>query len=121
MYGVRIPYQSADLQKLVPHVAQLGRCPFCDELLSVATLSFDHATPLARGGGFTLENLLPCCLSCNTAKGVLTADEFRALWLWLKQLPHYPQHNTLARLKLGAARLYGGKRRSNYRRRRRFK
>jgi 5-methylcytosine-specific restriction endonuclease McrA len=37
----------------------------------------DHVMPRARGGADTLENLVPCCSSCNERKGTKTVEEFR--------------------------------------------
>src|SRR5690606_37713498 len=36
----------------------------------------DHKTPLSRSGTNDIENLVPCCVSCNIAKGSMTAQEF---------------------------------------------
>lgn len=42
-------------------------------------LTVDHLVPISRGGGNDLENLSPCCDSCNSRKGALTMREFRAV------------------------------------------
>ncbi len=40
--------------------------------------TIDHATPVNCGGNHKIENLLPCCRSCNSAKSEMTVEEFRA-------------------------------------------
>ena len=41
--------------------------------------SIDHATPLSRGGTNSLDNLIPCCVSCNSKKHDKTLVEFNPL------------------------------------------
>lgn len=36
----------------------------------------DHKTPICRGGGNSLDNLVPSCRSCNAKKHDLTVEEF---------------------------------------------
>lgn len=39
------------------------------------TIKIDHVVPLSRGGSNALDNLVPCCTSCNSSKGArLVAD-----------------------------------------------
>jgi 5-methylcytosine-specific restriction endonuclease McrA len=52
-----------------------GRCAYRGE---VAPLQVDHRTPLTRGGANSIDNILPACRKCNTEKGQLTEEEFRA-------------------------------------------
>jgi len=44
-------------------------CYLCHRHVSRATLSFDHVTPLARGGSHSPENLRVVHLRCNIKKG----------------------------------------------------
>lgn len=39
--------------------------------------TIDHATPRARGGSDSLDNLLPCCNYCNGHKCDMTVEEYR--------------------------------------------
>lgn len=41
-------------------------CCYCGEN---STMTRDHFVPVSEGGGFTLENILPACRSCNSSKG----------------------------------------------------
>jgi len=51
----------------------------CDKPFGISEISLDHRTPMADGGGTTLENLAVCCLRCNRAKGPVGEAEFLAL------------------------------------------
>jgi 5-methylcytosine-specific restriction endonuclease McrA len=42
------------------------RCAYCG---ARRPLSRDHVIPLIRGGSDAIENVVPACLSCNSAKG----------------------------------------------------
>ena len=39
--------------------------------------TIDHIVPISKGGGvFDIENVTPCCGTCNTKKGNKTLEEF---------------------------------------------
>jgi hypothetical protein len=42
-----------------------NRCVYCGE---VKPLTMDHIIPLSKGGQHTKNNIIPACLSCNSAK-----------------------------------------------------
>lgn len=44
-------------------------CQYCRRKLSVSQLNLDHVIPKSRGGRMTWDNLVACCLRCNTRKG----------------------------------------------------
>lgn len=58
-------------------VAYAHRCAYCGHS---GVMTKDHRIPLIRGGGNSIENILPACPPCNQRKGGLTEDEFRARW-----------------------------------------
>lgn len=37
----------------------------------------DHVVPISKGGTNDLQNLVPCCRSCNNCKRNLSVEEFR--------------------------------------------
>jgi hypothetical protein len=76
-------------------------CAYCGAVLSVATLTFDHATPTCRAADYTLGNLAVCCGSCNTAKGLLTAEEFLGLLALLRTWHPRASGDVLGRLRSG--------------------
>ena len=43
--------------------------------------TIDHLTPLSKGGGNTLDNLVIACKTCNHEKGNLNVCEFKPLIL----------------------------------------
>lgn len=43
-----------------------NHCAYC--LLPLAKAEIEHMNPLSRGGGHTLENVVPACRSCNAKK-----------------------------------------------------
>lgn len=55
------------------------RCAYCT--LSCWEL-VEHATPISRGGGTTVDNCLPCCHRCNCAKQARTIEECLSVDLW---------------------------------------
>jgi 5-methylcytosine-specific restriction endonuclease McrA len=53
-------------------------CYICEKLMPKSETTLDHK--LSRGRHpelrYVLDNLAPCCLPCNTAKGSLDVDEY---------------------------------------------
>lgn len=54
-----------------------GTCSYCDEKISDENAVIDHVVPKSKGGKNNIENLLPCCWSCNSSKGTKSLDDFR--------------------------------------------
>lgn len=52
------------------------RCFYCKRELDELSAHRDHQIPLSRGGSDKIENIVPCCQSCNSKKGAKTAEEF---------------------------------------------
>lgn len=44
------------------------RCAYCGD--SKAPLTQDHVVPISKGGPHTIENIVPACRRCNTAKWI---------------------------------------------------
>lgn len=51
-------------------------CVFCGTDKKVG---LDHDIPFAQGGLNVLNNVQPCCLSCNSSKNDKTSDEYREI------------------------------------------
>ena len=51
------------------------RCQYCGETFPMSKLSLDHVMPRSRGGENTWENVVCCCMVCNTKKGGRTPRE----------------------------------------------
>lgn len=58
---------------------QRWRCYYCDSPLLRWAFTYDHKTPLVRGGSNGGSNLCACCKPCNQSKGHLTVPEFYAV------------------------------------------
>lgn len=64
--------------------AQRWKCAYCRCLMTAEdygngkVATFDHLTPLSRGGKTRRENLVLACITCNQAKGSMTEVEYRA-------------------------------------------
>lgn len=101
-HGAALDYGLCDLRNLIHSAIADGKCPFCRGPITEANFGIDHADPVCRSGGFDFANLIVCCMPCNSAKGPLTATEFRALLAILATWPEQARKNTLARLKAGA-------------------
>lgn len=43
-------------------------CQYCGQQRHTADLTFDHVLPRSKGGQTTWENVLTCCVPCNTGK-----------------------------------------------------
>lgn len=53
-------------------------CAICTEpFKSMKEITFDHKTPISKGGLDELDNLQLAHLSCNQEKGTMTDEEFR--------------------------------------------
>jgi 5-methylcytosine-specific restriction endonuclease McrA len=101
-----LDYALADLEDLV---RRSPCCCYCGCPLSPATFALDHATPTARGGRHALGNLLVCCEVDNQRKGILTADEYRALWRLLSTWHPRAGADVLRRLRAGGRRYATGR------------
>jgi 5-methylcytosine-specific restriction endonuclease McrA len=67
-----------------------GRCYYCGSLLEhKTTFCIDHIVPRISGGGDELENVVPACRSCNSAKGTKQLEEFR----FYKRMQKYEKQN----------------------------
>jgi hypothetical protein len=68
--------QRASRQKILSKTN--GHCMYCGiKLSSPENFSIDHVVARVSGGENTVENLVPCCRSCNSAKRTKDLDEFR--------------------------------------------
>ncbi len=53
-------------------------CYYCQKsIISLDDHSFDHKTPICRGGSNEWSNIESTCKDCNLKKGDLTEEEFR--------------------------------------------
>lgn len=79
------------------------RCQYCGSAFPTSQLSFDHVTPRSRGGQTSWENVVTCCLKCNSRKANRTPQE---AGMKLHVHPARPKHNPLLLGKLGNPRYH---------------
>ena len=46
-----------------------GRCAYCERVLSMCEMTYDHVVPKSKGGIHSWDNVVCACARCNTAKG----------------------------------------------------
>ena len=73
------------------------QCQYCRKTFPLAQLSFDHIVPRSRGGKTSWENVVCCCLKCNSKKGDRTPEE---AGFKLYRKPTKPKQNPLLSVKL---------------------
>jgi len=54
-----------------------GVCPFCECQISKISCHMAHDIAHANGGEATIDNLYPCCSSCNLSMGTKSYEEMR--------------------------------------------
>lgn len=59
-----------------------GHCAYCGQHLKQKNMTVDHLVPQSRGGGNNIENLMPCCKSCNSMKAADKLRVFRLRFFW---------------------------------------
>lgn len=59
-----------------------NRCAYCGE---EKPLTQDHIIPVSKGGGYTKQNIVPCCGSCNSRK------QDRDFIAWFKGMPFFSE------------------------------
>jgi 5-methylcytosine-specific restriction endonuclease McrA len=54
-----------------------GHCWYCGKKLDNGIFTIDHVIPKNKNGGNEIDNLVPCCQSCNSQKCKKSVEEFR--------------------------------------------
>ena len=52
-------------------------CIYCGQPVTEDTVTIEHIMPIQRGGHNVIDNVEPCCRSCNLSKGTKTLEEWR--------------------------------------------
>ena len=63
------------------------RCQYCWKQLTLSQMSLDHVVPRSQGGDTNWENIVCCCVKCNTTKGNRTPKQAD---MELRQRPRKP-------------------------------
>jgi len=62
-------------------------CQYCAKQLTLSQMSLDHVLPRSQGGDTSWENIVCCCVKCNTTKGNRTPKQAN---MELQQQPQKP-------------------------------
>ena len=71
-----------DSKKFAIFMKYDGHCGYCGKKLHRDTMTVDHIVPVSRGGGNSLENLMPSCRECNEAKAADNLEMLRIHLVW---------------------------------------
>ena len=93
----RVPKQTLRFNRRNLFARDGHRCQYCGKNAPPQQLSMDHVVPRSRGGQTTWENIVCCCVKCNTRKGGRTPKEAR---MQLLKTPSKPRYNPLLAQKL---------------------
>jgi 5-methylcytosine-specific restriction endonuclease McrA len=72
-----------------------NRCQYCGGRFQTRDLNLDHVVPLSRGGKSTWENVVCCCIPCNSRKGGMLPDE---VGMRLIHAPSRPRWHPLVKI-----------------------
>lgn len=98
-----LPRQHVRLNRRNVFARDAHCCQYCGKSLPPSQLSFDHVTPRSRGGATEWENVVTCCLTCNSRKGDRTPQE---AGMELRRRPLKPVHNPMLNVKMGNPRYH---------------
>ncbi len=73
----RMPIQTVRFNRKNLFARDDHRCQYCGTEQPVHKLSLDHVVPRSHGGPTTWENIVACCLRCNSRKGGRTPKQAR--------------------------------------------
>lgn len=95
----RLPRQDVKLNRRNIFARDRNQCQYCGKRFATSELSLDHIKPRSHGGQSTWENLVCCCLSCNTRKGGRTPEQAH---MKLTRQPVKPRRNPVVSMRLGS-------------------
>lgn len=75
-----------------------GMCQYCGKDLKRQEITYDHIIPKSQGGDTSWENVVTCCLDCNSKKGGRTPRQAR---MKLLKIPKRPKWNMSLRITIG--------------------
>lgn len=78
-----------------------NKCKYCDKILNINTMVFDHIIPVSKGGPTTKDNLQIICKTSNTMKGSLNENHFNMLLEFLDTVPPEVKRDISIRLARG--------------------
>ena len=94
----RLPRQDVKLNRRNIFARDHNRCQYCGKSFSTSELSLDHVLPRSQGGPASWDNLVCCCVGCNSKKGGRTPTQAR---MPLIRRPVKPKRNPSICLRVG--------------------
>lgn len=92
-------------EKLSACLSSNGTCPYCNNVITLSTFSFDHIVPRSRGGAYNDgNNVHVTCLRCNSMKGNIGHEAFLSVRAFLAGMSEDERKIIEARLLSGNTR-----------------
>jgi 5-methylcytosine-specific restriction endonuclease McrA len=91
----RLPQRAVKFNRRNVYARDESRCQYCGKRFPTSELTLDHVVPRSRGGHSTWDNLVCCCVACNSRKGGRLPGE---VGLKLVRKPYKPRRSPLIRL-----------------------
>lgn len=80
-----------------------SKCEYCEKVITIADVVWDHKNPLSRGGSLHLDNLAASCSLCNREKDDLTVSEYKFLMSGIRTMSESAQRSIMRRLRSNSA------------------
>lgn len=77
------------------------KCKYCDKIINVNNMVFDHIIPVSKNGHSNISNIQVICRTSNGMKGSLTEEHFLMLLEWLETAPEELKKDVTVRLSRG--------------------
>jgi 5-methylcytosine-specific restriction endonuclease McrA len=75
------------------YIRDHGCCQYCGHKVGLSSFSFDHVIPQCRGGKTCWDNIVICCMKCNSEKGSKSVNRYKRQLL---RQPFAPRLNKAA-------------------------
>jgi 5-methylcytosine-specific restriction endonuclease McrA len=97
----QLPPQEVRFTRKNIYLRDKSRCQYCGHRAPTRELNLDHVIPLSRGGRSTWQNVVCCCLKCNSRKGNSLPQE---AGMRLVKTPKKPRWHPLVKLSSNSGR-----------------
>lgn len=95
-YVKKRPTRNVNFSRKNIYVRDSYTCQYCGKKEKEERLSFDHVIPSSKGGTTTWDNIVTCCIPCNTKKGSRTPEQAN---MTLLSVPHKPYFSIVSQVK----------------------
>jgi len=96
-----LPPQEVRFTRKNIYLRDKSRCQYCGRPAPTRELNLDHVIPISRGGRSTWQNVVCCCLPCNSRKGNKLPSE---AGMRLVKEPKKPRWHPLVKLSFASGR-----------------